>query len=252
MSFPVVIRLSVKDTLETSTTNKWGCRLGTKGEDEFGRTFRLAKAGIAIPGYQRLLINGNFCPAATGHEGVNGYEGNLHAAAAAGDTVVQTAETTARAANYYEGGWMSYFSATVQSSIPIVSSKKGTGVYVELTLGAPLPVALTVAMGVDSYCNPYSNIRKGMDINSGFESFMGVALCAVASGSYFWLQTAGPCQLESSGTYIGATTICREAFAHIDGCVQEAAATEGRQNVGYVISATVNAYGDLFCMLKCE
>src|SRR3990167_4250691 len=58
--------------------------LGTRLEMADGRLFRYGKWGATSTGppIARMVVNANACPGATGEEDVDGFEGDLHTAAA--------------------------------------------------------------------------------------------------------------------------------------------------------------------------
>lgn len=77
-----------------------------------------------------------------------------------------------------------------------VASGGGTS---NLTLDAPLNLALTVSTSnVEVLMNPYDNL-KGDNSGGSYVTFMGVPARVATSGQYFWLQTWGPCWITSDG-----------------------------------------------------
>ena len=130
--------------------------VGDKYETSDGRIFRYCKAFTgSLSG--RGAINGHIIPGDSGH----GYEGAFQVSASAGDFVIRVADTTAaatRPANYYQGGDFVAFGFTDADIFvaKIVKSSVGNGTYVELTLDAGLPEAVTTSNGVTAYPSIYN------------------------------------------------------------------------------------------------
>lgn len=240
---------------EDSTTQKFD--IGTRRQEHL-RTFRYSKASAALAGLARLLTNSNYVPGATGHADEDGFEGVLNAAAAVGDLYVDLADTAARAANYYKGGFLVVYGTTVFHQYMIVKSDAGTGTYVRCYLDkAVYEEAITVAMGVTAYLSPYSAVQQVGSVNAGFEAAVGLNLVPVASGSYFWMQTRGPCIVTpTGGTWPGSSANLRAVYMNnADGTLQPGTLSDpssGYQYIGYLLGATVNTYGDLHIWLELE
>lgn len=229
--------------------------LGTKRE-VYGRVFRYAKAGadLTYVGLERLVANGNYTPEDPDHEDEFGFYGDLKTAAEIGDEYVDLETATAYAVDYFKGG---YFT-TWNSNRPVhyvVASDLGNGTYCRIYLDEPLRVAISATAGVEVYRSPYSNIIEDLAAQS-FKSFVGVAHCgAVASGSYFWLQTKGPCWITPYNWDTGLPGYAankRDCYAWIDGTVTVQGTVGELQRIGYLLSATASGYGDVFIMLQLE
>lgn len=255
-SFPTTVELTNDSVLATPSSNLWGVPIGTMGKTADGRCFRLCKAAGALTGLARLAISTAHCPGATGHEDHQGFEGVPYANAAAGATKVKIADTTARAINYYSGGYLAIYPAAPYCALPIRSSALGTTAYVELTLDCELPVAITTATGITAYVSPYSMVQAASSVGADYEAFMCLPLVAVASGDYFWGQTGGPAIVTpNGGTWPGQGAHYRDVFAWQDGTINPSSVadpTAGYQRVGYLLMGTVNGYGDLFIMLQLD
>jgi len=239
--------------MEESATQNF--RIGTR-RTEHGWTFRYSKAAGDLGGLNRLVINSNFCPGCTGHEDEDGFEGVLNSAATAGDRYVDLADTVARAANYYQGGHFIAFSAGHYQQYYIVSSDAGNGTYVRCYLSEPLVTDILITDGVTAYLSPYSAVMAAMSTLQEYEPFIGTPLIPVTSGYWFWLLTEGPvCITPHGGTWPGQAAHYRDVFAWMDGTIDPASVadpTSGYQRVGYLLSATVNGYGDMWIMLQLE
>lgn len=240
---------------EDSTTQKFD--IGTR-RVEYGRVFRYAKASAALAGLARLLTNSNYVPGATGHANEDGFEGAIYANAAVGSLYLDIADTTVRAADYYKGGFIVVYGTTVFHQYMIVKSDAGTGAYVRCYLDkAVYEEAITTAMGVTAYLSPYCAVQQVGSVNAGFEAAVGLNLVPVASGSYFWMLTRGPCIVTpTGGTWPGSSANLRAVYMNnADGTLQPGTLSDpssGYQYIGYVLGATVNTYGDLHIMLELE
>lgn len=250
--------LADQSIYEDSTTQKF--EIGTR-RIEYNRTFRYSKAGAALNGLARLLCNANYAPGVTGHADEDGFEGAGGYAASIGDTYIDIADTTVRAANYYRGGMLIVYGTTVFHQYHIVGSAAGTGVYVRLYLDkAVYEEAITATMGVTAYISPYSAVQQVGSVQTSFESVVGVNLVPVASGSYFWLQTAGPCIVTPTGvTWPGSAANLRAVYINpADGTLQPGTVSDpssGYQYIGHLLSATggtASDYGDLWIWLELE
>jgi len=243
---------------EDSTTQKFD--IGTRRQ-EYNRTFRYTKANAALAGLGRLLGNSNYAPGVTGHADEDGFEGVLNATASIGDLYVDLADTNVRAANYYRGGHLVIFGTTVFHQYIIVASDAGTGAYVRCYLDkAVYEEDITVAMGVTAYLSQYSAVQQVGSVQAGFVSAVGLNLVPVASGSYFWMLTRGPCWVTATGgTWPGSAANLRAVYMNnADGTLQPGTVSDpsaGFQYIGYVINATGGTgsdYGDAFIWLELE
>jgi len=231
-------------------------RLGTKMLLPDGRTFRYCKAAGALAGLMRASINSNYAPGCTGHTNEDGFEGAPSANVAAGGVSVQFADTTARVRDYYKDGYLvSYPSGHYQTN-RILSNEPGDGATVTVELEEPLKTAITTSTGITAYVSPYGAVKAAMSTNQEYEPFICVSPLPVTSGYYFWGQTAGPCPITAhGGTWPGQSAHYRDVFFHMDGTIDPSSVadpTSGYQRAGYLLSATVSSYGDLWIMLQLE
>lgn len=222
------------------------------------RVFRYTRASAALNGFGRLIGAAVFQGATTGHVGEDGYEGVLAHAAVIGQQYVDIADTALRAANYYQGGYVVIYGTLNFHVRRITASLAGTGVYVRCYIEEPLNVEdLTVAFGVTAYRSPYVKAQQIGSYSANFESAIGVNLIPVTIDHYFWLQTAGPAWVTPTGaTWPGSAANLRALYFNpADGTVNPATVNDpsaGYQYVGYLISATVDTYGDSFIMLQLD
>lgn len=248
---------AAQDILELSTVKNYviGARMRLDG-----RIFRYSYAAGDLAGLARLVINSNYAPGVTGHANEDGFEGGIGFAAAVGATYLDIADTALRAADYYQGGHLIVFGDTIFHQHYIVKSDAGNGTYVRLYLDKPVAVeAITVAMGCSAYRSPYSAVMAAQSTQQEFEPFVGVNLKPVASGNYFWLQTAGPAFITPMGVvWPGSAAHLRDVFAWMDGTIQpgtQADPSLGYQRVGYLLTATGGTaadYGDALINLQLD
>lgn len=221
------------------------------------RKFAYCKAGDTLQGWARLLVDENDLPGTASHTDDEGFEGEVLGAHAAGLEYVTIEDPTARVVDYYADAYLTLFNADGirVTTIRIAASDLGggsTATGVKCYLDNPLPWALVNHDWCDAYRSIYSNITE--PDSTHFEAFMGVALCAVTSAYYFWMQIAGPVWLaQYQGSLIpGYVADYRDVYAWFDGTVRSGDTSGVLQRVGYGLgsSAAVAAYGDTFVMLQ--
>jgi hypothetical protein len=105
---------------------------------------------------------------------------------------------------------------------------------------------------VTGYPSIYYDTRTSAE---PFRSVVGVAPCVVASGSYYWAQTWGPCYARAAGTVPGVTSLDRDIFAAGTGALYghiqaEGATAGGYQRLGFLLPRTSAGGGDQFFMLQ--
>ena len=231
------------------------CPIGTPGLTADGRLWIRSKAAGALSGLKRAVINSNYAPGCTGHEDEDGFEGVLYAAAVVGQQYVDVADTTARAAGYYEGGTFIAYGATCFEEKTIVGNAKGNGsTHVRIYLDSPLKYAISTSIGITAYPSPYGAVKAAMSTLQEYEPFVGVPAIPVTSGYHFWLQVGGKvCITAHGGTWPGQAAHYRDVFFWMDGTIDPASVadpTSGYQRAGFLLASTVNAYGDLWINLQ--
>jgi hypothetical protein len=177
---------------ETSTTKK--ARIGTRLAVG-NRVFRYAlNGGVALTAGMVIgsaLLGGS----AT----TNQVDALVSVASLLGDTrIFIDILTTAQVAGLYADGWMGieddstgdYYNFQIKNNIALAIAADTTG-YVDLYDG--VPVALTTSDTVALLVNPYSKVIVFPTGRTPANMLLGVTPMPVAIGSYFWLQTAGPC-----------------------------------------------------------
>ena len=227
----------IQGIYETSATQKFP--LGTRiVVDE--RTFRYSKAGgnlvrnLGGQNYSQWPINAA-----------------VLATSAIGATTVTVAETTC-AVNYYQDGWIVFFTSPMQWR-RIVSNTVSNGTSCVLTLDGALEAAVTKdTTFATGYPSIYADVRQAVS-PAGYNTVVCIPLVTVASGSYFWGQTWGPCYAVADGTVPGSAIDKRDLYWAQSGNVEpygDANAGVGGQVAGYVIPRTASGSGDQFFMLQ--
>ena len=217
------------------------------------RKFAYSLAGGTLTGWSRLCIDASYIPSASGQTDVDGFEGNIYAAVAAGGQEIEIEDGTDRAVNYYQGGYFTAFNADGirSTTIRIAASDVAASVNnVTLHLDDGLPWAVVEHDFCAAYRNPYNDITAS--VSNGFETFMGLSLIAVTSGKYFWLQIAGPAWIAQSAaaTIPGYTVDKRDAFAHRDGTCIVGSTAGSLQRIGYALGKSISTTGDTYIMLQ--
>jgi hypothetical protein len=215
------------------------------------RNFVYCLAAGAILGNSRLLVDSIVYYGAGGT--TTSFEGNVHEAQAVGNTEIEIEDTADRVKDYYKGGYIILFHAdgVKSTTIRIEGNTAATSVdEVTLQLESPLPWALANHDFCSIYTNPYKAITQSASTH--FETFMGVALVACASASYFWMQTDGPAWLAQYGSTAnpGYTADYRDAYAWYDGTVKVGATAGALQRVGTVLGKHASTYGDTFINMQ--
>jgi hypothetical protein len=199
------IVIPAQSIYETSTTakHKLGDRLQLGG-----RVFYYASAGAA-------LVAGRLCETATLMGALTTVQSTqaVSVAAVAGDRKLYlTATTTEQTAGLYEDGYVAIEDVTVTYASYLYRIKTNTAIATSgtasyLTLYDPLHIALTTSDKVSLCVNPFKSVVTCATTQLGVP--IGVAPVAVASGSYCWLQTWGPCSIFShdGGLAIGAALV---------------------------------------------
>ena len=227
--------------------------LGTKLEFAHGDIFRYGKWGATstnVP-LARMVVNANLCPGATGDPDVDGFEGDLYTAAAAGATYVDLEIATAYAENFFEDGKLAVYPTGHYTTYRICGSELGNGTYCRVYLDAPLKTAITASDGVTAYKSKFSQLKDAVAEGSTFVSAMGACLASGFTSAYFgWIMRRGE-TIVTPTAYFGDTADERMAQLHTDGCIALKAA-HGTHTVGYLTARTESGYGDLLVQLMLE
>ncbi len=262
--------------------------LGSKLEFADGRVFRYGKFGATTTrpqvGYP-LMVNANAAPSCDGYVGDDGFEGNLYAAAAVGDTYVDLwtiiaasgtgYRTTAFAENFFEDGMLAVYPSSGVAEYRIVGNDASTEVsatadYTRCYLEEPLKVALTIGTagayvttgtltgasggtGVTAYPSIYSQMKIYGAEGANYTTVVGVPLTTVCtSGYYGWVQRRGRC-IVGPTTYFGDSADERSAEPHTAGSGEmKLRASYATQFIGCLTQRTVSGYGDLEIWLQLE
>lgn len=168
---------------------------------------------------------------------------------AAGDTSVQVVNTTATK-DEYKGGWIAIFTNRLQLR-RILKNDASDGTDTRVYIDGPIESAGTTPW-ITGYKNIYGDCRHAP---SQWNTIVAVPVCTVASGSYFWGQTWGPCYMRAIGTVPGATAFDREIYFGAEGDAYghlqaEGDTAGGYQRAGQLIPLTASGSGDQFFMLQ--
>lgn len=223
---------------DDSTTQDYP--LGTRlAVDE--RVFRYCRAGAALNRHDGACNNDSWT--------LTNEEPNQ--AAAIGATSIQVVNT-AGTANQYQNGWVAIFTNRLQVR-HILRNDASDGTDILLYLDGGLETAIVAdTTWVTGYPSIYFDTRQ---ISTAFASVMCVPVCEVASGSYYWGQTWGPCYGRVIGTVPGVTSVDREIYFGGNGSLYghieaEAAAAGGYQRAGHLLPRTSAGGGDQLYMLQ--
>ena len=216
------------------------------------RKFIYGYAGGTILGNSRLLVDANYTPGTSTGADTNGFEGSIYVAGDAAQEYVDIADTTARAKDYYQGGYLTMFedSGVKSATLRIHASDVGTTAYVRLYLDDPIPWAITTSTYSSSFRSPYSNLTQPSSTH--YEGFVGVAHQRVTSGYYFWLQTNGPAWLAqyAAASIPGYTSDYLDAYAWYDGTCKVGATAGALTYIGNSFGRRESGYGETFVNMK--
>ncbi len=205
------------------------------------RVFRYCLAGEAL---NRMQATGNNDQWSLTNEEPN-------QSAAVGATDFQVVNTTATK-DLYKGGWAAIFTNRLQLR-RILKNDASDGTDTKIYIDGGLEAAIVAdSTWVTGYKNIYADCRHAP---SQWNTIVAVPVCTVASGSYFWGQTWGPCYMRAISTVPGATAFDREvyfggegdAYGHLQA---EADTAGGYQRAGQLIPLTASGSGDQFFMLQ--
>ena len=221
--------------------------------ERHGRRWRYCKAGASTFLFaHRGHPNMNIIPGDTGGS-TYGVEGNLYEAAIAGADNVLVTTTTAFTLDFFTGGLFVVFSTGLNPDLfclRVSGNDVGNGTYVKVYLDERLPVAVTVAFGVNLHPSPYGNIGTSQQAAGGAQVVCVPSIKATAN-YYFWGQTKGPC-------WVTPTTWSGNAghlyvFNGSDGClIPDTGANPSLQLAGHVLARNVTDYGDGIIQLMLE
>ena len=183
--------------------------LGTLRIEPDGRKFRYALAG-------GTLVAGKMCIMSVVE--ANHFDISPAVAASVGDTTLSlTLGATAAAADLYKDGYLITHDEAGEGycyGIDTNAAAASSGTC-EITLKNGLQVALTTASEVMLVKNPWCGITHSATEESGAA---GVAMTAVTSGDYCWVQTGG------LGAILGSATTAVGAPLSLDGTAGAVAA----------------------------
>jgi len=164
------------------------------------------------------------------------------AAIGATEVTITAATHSALTLDELVGGYIIVYGASnadVQFRGILGNDASGSGLAITgVKLDAPLVAAVTGAStGCELFYNPYASIALATGVNL---SKAGVPACEVAaSGSYFWLQTWGPCWVAPQRTGFQAEANQRQAIWRHDGSIQASEhgdAYDTTQTAGFLIT----------------
>ncbi len=139
--------------------------------------------------------------------------------------------------NMVGGFWSQPDTENAQFRYIMGHEKGASGSIVKLYLDGPITRTMIATSFMEIAQNPYANLQNaGLD----YTSVMGVPTTAIASGSYGWFQTQGPCYLNPN-IPVADTAKWRTVVFLNDGSIQsfeDATGETGHQVAGFVIDNT--------------
>lgn len=229
------------DLYADSTTQLY--TLGTRlqaGE----QVFRYCRAGSALTRYVAGLNDDQWSLT----------NAAVKATSAAGATSVTVANTSGTL-DLYVGGYIVFFTSPLQVR-RVVGNAASDGTDMVCELDGALEAAVTSASTwATGYPNIYYDVTAPPSTSGhvDYVTFVCVPICTVASGSYFWGQTWGPCYGVADATVPGSTMQQREIYFATSGNLLDygdGSAGAGAQYAGYLLPRTGSGSGDQFYMLQ--
>jgi hypothetical protein len=178
----------------------------------------------------------------------------VKATSAAGATTVTVANTSGTK-DQYKGAYVVFFTSPLQVR-RVMSNAASDGTNMVLTLDGALEAAVTSgSTWATGYANLYSDVTAPPNTSGHVDyiSFVAIPVCTVASGSYFWGQTWGPCYGVAGSTVPGSAASQREVYFSTAGNLLDygdGSAGAGMQYAGYILPRTGSGAGDQFYMLQ--
>ena len=120
----------------------------------------------------------------------------------------------------------------------IMGHEKGAdAATIKIWLDGPITRTMIATSFMEIAQNPYANLRN---TGNDYSSVMGVATTVIASGSYGWFQTWGPCWMKPNQPVSDAANRRQNCFKN-EGQVwafDDATGETGHQNAGFTIDRT--------------
>jgi len=224
------------------------------------RVFHYARAGAALiaPCTYRLAVNADLNAATTWGMALNVdiAVGDVTCTITPGAGYGEVANTIGL--NELVGGWIEIWGAAnlfmwrrIVGNTAILVGVPATMV---VTVDRPFNAIVVAAAGVAAlHRSIYRNVQQG-GVYFGYESANGVSPIPVAIGSFFWLQTWGPCFIAPQFNAPGFAIHSRDVYLGAGGAVLDLTAMLvagiSPQRVGYAMGASTNADGNSDIMLQ--
>ncbi|MBU6501166.1 MAG: hypothetical protein KGJ89_05365 [Patescibacteria group bacterium] len=230
--------LSYTDLYANDTTIPSGLYLGARSYGDGGKMFRYALAGGSD------LVKGNLLQERAEDTQFENMAVLAQAIATAGvlQTVPVTNGSTTVAAHDFDGGSLSvYTTPDGGSEYKILGhTTGGSGAALTLTIDRPLQTAWTTSTKVNMKWNPWSKvIQAPATTQTGIP--VGVAIYAIPTATYGWVQTHGEAAVLSDGSTfaVGSEVGTPSGTA---GCVTVYAAGTTHAKVGSVRQAAASGH----------
>lgn len=192
MAFPNVLYGPEGEQFNTYSSQRWP--LGTQLNMQDGRKYRFALAGAAD------LVIGDLETSAANVANDVGRTGIAAAVGSKAPTLTLGGATTANL--YAEGFWNIAVSPGGGESYRIDNHLAGTtAVVFNLVSGHSLRTAITTVSRIDLIANPYKSVIQ-TPVTTTTAAPTGVAVSAIVTLTYGWVQTAGIACVLTSGTVV--------------------------------------------------
>ncbi len=230
--------LSFDDLYKSWTTLPSGYQIGQKAYGDQGQIYRFALAGGAD------LVKGNLLQSSAEDTQFENMAVTASTAVTNGgvQTVNVTNGTTTITANQFDGGSVSVYTTPDAGSEYTITGHTtgGSGAALVLTLDRPLQTSWTTSTKINMKRSPWSGvIQFPATTQTGIP--VGVAIYAIPTGTYGWVQTHGIAAVLSDGSTfaVGSEVGTPSGTA---GCVTVYAAGTTHAKVGTVQQAAASGH----------
>ncbi len=226
MGYPVTIIGAPDEPFNAYASTDQRYPLGTQLCFHDGRKYRFASTGGSTLAVGDLL---------QGAAGVSGDRAQTGVANAAGTRSPVVTNTNPTAANLYAEGYLVVDTTPGGGELYVIDNNAAiaaaTGTY-NLAAGHAIRTATTTSSTTTLVKNPFQKVIQ-LPITTGTGPIAGVAVKALTSGQFGWVQTAGMAAVLANGTLvIGDTASATRSAAGAVG--PRAAATGTEVQVGWV------------------
>lgn len=228
---------------ETKTTAQYS--IGTRLVTEDGRVFRYCLSSGAVTAGKGANSKGNLAD--------DGIAASAVLARAVGDTQIDFDSQTF-AKDELVGGYLVIHTSEVQNRY-IIGNTVAANANVVITVAEPFSTLFAASQYAEVCPNPYRFVAAPSGDSANRSSILGIPFVSIAaSGSYFWLQTWGPCWINPGPYGMGGQPGERSVLFNPDGSLRRMAewgVISDWQHAGFILQSDPGGTdGPPFIMLQ--